>query len=93
VENSVDRWGLLRTVLERLLFWRKRLDSPEFIQAWSQNQAFRGEWVTLAFPDRPPVEAQVQGLGPDGALRVRNRAGEFFNLQMGEIHLRPVEIR
>jgi hypothetical protein len=39
------------------------------------------------------MEAQVQGLGLDGALRVRNRSGEFLNLQMGEIHLRPVETR
>lgn len=91
VEKPVDRWGLMRAVLERLLHWHKKLDSPEFIQAWNQRLAFRGEWVHLALPDRPVLEAQVQGLGPNGALRVRNRAGEYLNLEMGEIHLRPIK--
>ncbi len=57
------------------------------------NLAFRGEWVHLAFSDKPPMEGQVLGLSPDGSLRVRNRQGDVLILQMGEIHLRPVEAR
>jgi BirA family biotin operon repressor/biotin-[acetyl-CoA-carboxylase] ligase len=93
LEKPVDRWELLRAILQRLLYWRKRLDAPEFIQAWGTNLAFRGEWVYIAFPDKDPMEGQVLGLSPDGSLRVRNRQGEVLNLQMGEIHLRPVEAR
>lgn len=93
VEKTVDRWGLLHAVLERLLHWRRRLDTPEFIQAWGTNLAFRGEWVHLAFPDKSPLEGQVLGLSPDGSLRVRSRQGEVLNLQMGEIYLRPVDTR
>lgn len=93
LEKQVDRWGLLKAVLQRLLYWRKRLDTPEFIQAWSASLAFRGEWVHLAFADKEPIEAQVLGLSPDGSLRVRNRQGEVQNLQTGEIHLRPVQAR
>jgi BirA family biotin operon repressor/biotin-[acetyl-CoA-carboxylase] ligase len=90
VEGEVDRWGLLRAALEKLLFWRQRLESPEFIQAWGMHLAFRGEWVHLAFQDRPPLEGQVMGLSPDGSLRVRTRQGEVLSLQTGEIHLRPM---
>jgi len=90
VEHEVDRWGFLHDVLARLLFWRQRLDSPDFIRAWAMNLAFRGEWVHLAFQDAAPVEGQIMGLGPDGSLRVRARSGEVLNLQMGEIHLRPL---
>lgn len=90
VETKVDRWGLLRAVLERLLYWRQRLDSPEFIQNWNMRLAFRGEWVHLAIQDRPPLEAQVLGLSPDGSLRARLRSGEVINLRMGEIYLRPL---
>lgn len=88
LEKEVDRWGLLHEVLARLLHWRQRLDSPEFIRTWGMNLAFRGEWVHLAFQDAAPMEAQIMGLGPDGSLRVRTRSGEVLNLQMGEIHLR-----
>jgi BirA family biotin operon repressor/biotin-[acetyl-CoA-carboxylase] ligase len=90
LEQEVDRWGFLHEVLARLISWRQRLNMPEFIRAWSSSLAFRGEWVHLAFQDAAPMEGQVQGLSPDGSLRVRTRAGEVLNLQMGEIHLRPL---
>jgi len=90
VESPVDRWGLLHAVLEKLLFWRDRLGTPEFVMAWGAKLAFRGEWVQVAFEDKPPLEGQVLGLTAEGRLRLRDRAGEVHDLYGGELNVRPV---
>lgn len=97
VEGEVDRWGLLRAVLAKLLEWKQNLDSERFMLAWRGRLAFRGEWVQViaetGSQDEHPViqEGQVAGLDPDGALLLRLRSGETFPLQFGEIRLRQVE--
>jgi BirA family biotin operon repressor/biotin-[acetyl-CoA-carboxylase] ligase len=90
MEGPVDRWGLLHAVLEKLLFWRARLGTPEFVMAWGARLAFRGEWVQVAFDDQPPLEGQVLGLTAEGRLRLRDRAGEVHDLHGGELNVRPV---
>jgi BirA family biotin operon repressor/biotin-[acetyl-CoA-carboxylase] ligase len=87
--SSVERWELLHAVLKNLLEWRKHLNSPGFIQAWERRLAFRGEWVSLLAEGQAPMEGQIQGLNPDGALRLRLRSGEVKGFQFGEIRLRP----
>ncbi len=93
VEAEVDRWGLLHAVLEKLLFWRKRLGAQEFLAAWGSRLAFRGEWVDVAFDGKPPLEGQVQGLTSEGRLRLRDRQGEQHELVGGELSVRPVGMR
>jgi len=90
VEGPVDRWGLMHAVLEKLLFWRERLGTPEFVMAWGSRLAFRGEWVQVALEDQPPLEGQVLGLTAEGRLRLRDRAGEVHDLHGGELNVRPV---
>lgn len=91
VGAEVERWGLLRAVLERLLEWLPRVHEPDFVRAWQQRLAFRGEWVQVRLEDGPPLEGYVAGLNPDGSLRLRDRAGHFSAVQFGEVHLRPVD--
>jgi BirA family biotin operon repressor/biotin-[acetyl-CoA-carboxylase] ligase len=96
--RSAYRLVLLRAVLEKVLAWRARLDTPDFITAWDAALAFRSEWVSV-FQDVQEIaeggseaarlEGQILGLAPDGALRLRSRSGEEFTVQVGEIHLRP----
>jgi len=83
-------------VLSHLLFWRPLLAEPEFLQAWEERLALRGEWVQIipAAPTKeasPLVEGRVLGLDHEGALRLATLNGEILNLQTGEIHLRPIE--
>jgi BirA family biotin operon repressor/biotin-[acetyl-CoA-carboxylase] ligase len=97
-ERSAERLTLLRAVLDKVLAWRARLTTPDFITAWEAALAFRGEWVSV-FQDIQEIgeggsdaarrEGQIIGLSPDGALRLRSRSGEEFTIQVGEIHLRP----
>jgi BirA family biotin operon repressor/biotin-[acetyl-CoA-carboxylase] ligase len=90
VESPVERWGLLHAVLEQLLHWLERMDSPEFVLGWGARLAFRGEWVQVSFEDKPPLEAQLLGLTAEGCLRLRDRQGETHELRGGELNLRLV---
>jgi BirA family biotin operon repressor/biotin-[acetyl-CoA-carboxylase] ligase len=90
LEKPVDRWELLRAALLKLVEWRQRLDSADLVQAWERRLAFRGEWVRLLQEGAPPLEGQVLGLNPDGALRLRLRSGEVAAFIAGEIQLRPI---
>ena len=92
--RPVDRLELLYAILRQLLDWRPRLGSEVFLNAWEERLAFRNEWVRVLpgsggvlQPEFP--EGQIQCLEADGALRLRNRAGQALTLHAGEVSLRP----
>jgi len=103
--HPVEQTELLRAIVSELLFWRPRIASNEFLQAWEANLAFRGEAVQVAIGQsagkdglpsslegRPPSieEGLILGLSPDGSLRLRKHNGEVVNIHFGEVRLRPV---
>ena len=88
VKAKIDRWSLLHAVLERLLYWRERLCTQEFLAAWDARLAFRGEWVRVSFADQPPVEGQILGLTAEGRLQLRDRQGVLHELTGGELNVR-----
>ena len=72
-----------------------RLGSERFMNAWEERLAFRNEWVRASLgsgeaPQPEFQEGQIQCLEADGALRLRNRAGQTFTLHAGEVSLRPL---
>jgi BirA family biotin operon repressor/biotin-[acetyl-CoA-carboxylase] ligase len=87
---SVERFELLRRVLVALLQWRPRLGTEQFIREWQQALAFRGETVRFWLGETESASGQVQGLEPDGSLRVLGSDGQLRLIRFGEIHLRPV---
>jgi BirA family biotin operon repressor/biotin-[acetyl-CoA-carboxylase] ligase len=92
--SPVERIPLLRAVLSRLLAWRTRLATAEFIQAWEAALAFRDREIAIISPtpaDTPPLCGQIVGLSPDGTLRLLTASGEVVCIQAGEIRLRPVD--
>jgi len=89
LDKSVDRWDLLRAVLQNLLDWLPKIYAPEFIPAWERRLAFRGEHVHIHFDERPSIEGQILGLAVDGALRLRTHAGKEIDIRSGVIRLRP----
>jgi BirA family biotin operon repressor/biotin-[acetyl-CoA-carboxylase] ligase len=86
--RPVDRLDVLYALLERLLAWRERLESPAFLSAWEARLAYRDEWVTVV-RDEDSLEIQVLGLDPEGALLGRDRNGQELHLHFGEIRVRP----
>ena len=90
--RPVDRLELLRVVLKNLLKWRTRLNEPDFLTAWDQHLAFKGEWVTIFEYDPDGSTSRqgcVLGLDDQGRLRLKDRSGEVFTLLTGELRLRP----
>jgi BirA family biotin operon repressor/biotin-[acetyl-CoA-carboxylase] ligase len=97
----VDRLGLLYAILEQIIFWRLRLATPEFLQAWELHLAYKGEWVRVlnAGLSQPPAasagaetihEGQLLGLDASGGLRLGDRSGQAIVIHSGELHLRPL---
>ena len=95
--KPVDRWILLHEVLESIVRWQQRLSSKEFIQTWEELLAFKGEWVQVVSEKRQEDnpenirEGQVLGLSDEGALKLQAPSGERFEIQIGELQLRPVK--
>jgi BirA family biotin operon repressor/biotin-[acetyl-CoA-carboxylase] ligase len=89
--SPVDRWGLLRNVLETLLVWLPHLDQARFLQAWQGQLAYLHEWVQLIRDGEEPVEGRLLGLGDDGSLLLESPSGKEMTFQAGEIHLRAVD--
>jgi BirA family biotin operon repressor/biotin-[acetyl-CoA-carboxylase] ligase len=99
--TPVDYLALLHAILEQIIFWRPRLVSPEFLQAWELHLAYKGEWVhilnadlthrtTEAAGNETVYEGQLLGLDATGGLRLRDRSGKTAVFHSGEIHLRPM---
>ena len=91
--REVDRWQLLRSVLENILAWRSQLKAAEFLGAWEDRLAFKGEPVEI-YPgvatESLPVERGILlGLDSAGRLRIRGQNGEVRSLEVGELRLRP----
>jgi BirA family biotin operon repressor/biotin-[acetyl-CoA-carboxylase] ligase len=89
--KRIDRWDLLHAILEALLFWRPRLAAAEFLQAWEAQLAFRGEPVRVFTDQGISLEGEIAGLDEGGALQLRSASGEISTIQVGEVHLRPID--
>jgi BirA family biotin operon repressor/biotin-[acetyl-CoA-carboxylase] ligase len=91
--RRVDRLSLLLDVLSEILVWRSQLMSEDFLLAWEDNLAFRGEWVQIGSPGQlgnnatMVSEGRVLGLDTDGALRLQTHSGDEIVLRSSEIHL------
>ena len=87
--HPIERTGLLSDILAALIGWRSRLGANEFMQAWENLLAFRGEQVQVWAGNDNPLTGFLLGLESDGSLRLRDERGNPVTVQFGEIHLRP----
>jgi len=86
----VDRYALLKSILSQLVLWSPRVGSPQFLHAWEQRLAYRGEWVQVEREGTPALEGLAVGLDRDGALRLQTSAGVVHPVRLGEVKLRPL---
>ena len=86
----LDRAVLLQQILQAALYWRSLIATDIFLHAWEQRLAFRGEQVEIRVEGQAPRMGQVDGLEPDGSLRLLSAQGKAFTIQFGEVHLRLV---
>jgi biotin-(acetyl-CoA carboxylase) ligase len=98
--HSVDRMELLYTILKEFFGWLPRLASSEFMHAWEEHLAYRGQWVELSTGEvgaSQPIASRSQvitgkliGLVEDGSLHLQAYSGELLTVQVGDVRLRPV---
>ena len=98
--HPVDRMELLHTILKEFFGWLPRLTSSEFMHAWEDLLAYRGQWVELSAGEvgaSQPTASRSQvitgkliGLDEDGSLQLQVYAGELLTVQVGDVRLRPV---
>ena len=91
VGKPVERWTLLREVLLKLVFWLEKINSPEFLQVWEENLAYRDEMVKLTQDGRELYEGRLLGLDRDGALYLQGSDGSVQTIQDGGLQLRTVD--
>jgi len=89
LRRPVERADVLYAILSALLSWRSKLGTDEFLNAWEDMLAFRGEQVRIFKNDEAPLMGELLGLAPDGSLRLRKIDNDILTIQFGEIHLRP----
>lgn len=94
--HPVERFDLLHTLVAYLVAWRSRLATDEFISAWNDALAFRGEtvqvWVSQAgdAAETEPITGQIQSIETNGSLRLALSDWQAKIVHFGEVHLRPL---
>jgi len=91
LRGTVDRWMLLKEVLEAILPRLPQLDQDRFIEVWEANLAFRGKQVQILRDGAEPDQGQIKGLNHEGFLRLRLSNGEEKLIQSGDLKLRQVD--
>jgi len=86
--QAVDRVKILQDVFSSLIAWRPKIGCEEFIQAWNDTLAFRGENIQLLRDNEVQLKGELLGLEADGSLRLKAN-NNSLTVQIGEIHLRP----
>jgi BirA family biotin operon repressor/biotin-[acetyl-CoA-carboxylase] ligase len=95
--QSVARWDLLHAVIQALIRWLPRLNSPDFLQSWEQRLAYRDQWVRISDKqdisgtgsEESSIEGILLGLDMDGFLKLQTSTGNIILVQYGDVHLRP----
>ncbi len=90
--KPVERWVVLRDVLDALSDWLSRLHTHDFLRAWEEHLAFRGQWVQIHPEGQSPIEGVLAGIAKDGSLLLCLPSGETRIVSAGEVHLRPLGV-
>ncbi len=87
----IDRERFLKAVLTSLFNLRTLLVSNEFIPAWENRLAFKGENICLETPNGETLSGSLAGLDVCGNLRLKLDSGIEKVFPIGDVKLRPQE--
>lgn len=89
--NPVDRWVLLKQILEALLVRLQQIEQDVFIKDWEDNLAYKGMAVQILKDSDEPKEGRIQGLDSSGSLQLLLPGGELELVKIGDVRLRQVD--
>lgn len=85
----VDRFDLLRDIIENLISLRSILLEKDFIDRYQHLLAFKGQKVNILDEKRITASGIVSGIAPNGDLLLEDEAGQTVTTISGDVHLRP----
>jgi BirA family biotin operon repressor/biotin-[acetyl-CoA-carboxylase] ligase len=88
-KKTPQRQQILFDILNALIHWRERMGTDEFINAWEETLAFRGEQVQIHTGSEAPIMGELLGLEFDGSLRLRDIHDKSIIVRFGDVSLRP----
>lgn len=83
------REEVILKVLSAFLRWREQIGTNQFLQAWEERLAYRGESVQVGAGGEEPFQGLLDGLESDGSLRLRDAHDKFVTVRFGDVSLRP----
>lgn len=89
IGTSLDRFDLLRDIIESLISLRSILLDKEFIDRYQHLLAFKGQKVNILDENRITTSGIVSGIAPNGDLLLEDEAGQTVSTISGDVHLRP----
>lgn len=87
--KAPDRAQLICLILEAFLRRRGEVGTNGFVHAWEDRLAFRGEMVEINSGNGKQDHGVLEGLGPDGSLRLRDEHDKIVSIHIGDVSLRP----
>jgi BirA family biotin operon repressor/biotin-[acetyl-CoA-carboxylase] ligase len=88
--KPVDRTKLLDQLLEKIVFWNRKISRPEFIKIWEENLAYKGQQVQIAYSKTDQIEGQLVGLTSSGEIKLALADGSQKHYNANELKLRPL---
>ena len=86
----INRFDLLKALIQSFIFWRSQMDSPEFLNQWQKTLAFRGEKVYIKQMDgTDQIVGTLIGLTSNGDLEILTDNDQKHIVTAGDVHLRP----
>jgi BirA family biotin operon repressor/biotin-[acetyl-CoA-carboxylase] ligase len=90
--RSVDRAALLADILQRIENRHPQATGGQLYSDWARRLVTIGQRVRVTLAGvREPVEGMVAGVDPDGALQVRDLAGNLHLIAVGDVTLQESE--
>jgi BirA family biotin operon repressor/biotin-[acetyl-CoA-carboxylase] ligase len=83
------RSEVLHDILSALIELRPKLGTDEFLKAWEENLAYRGELIQIEGSQTAPITGELLSLESDGSLRLRDEHGNPITVRVGDVSLRP----
>jgi BirA family biotin operon repressor/biotin-[acetyl-CoA-carboxylase] ligase len=86
----INRFDLLKALIQSFNFWRSQMNSPEFMNQWQKTLAFRGEKVYIKQKDgTDQIFGTLIGLTSNGDLEILTENNQKHTVTAGDVHLRP----
>lgn len=90
VGEKVDRHELLFDILNNLGIWYRAAGTTALLDAWERYLAYRHKQVLLR-NEETEFTGKLEGLAPDGRLRLQLESGEIIFVGVGDLSLRPID--